>query len=93
MHSKASLLCYHVSKNLFHVSQDEPSNFPNGTFLFHKQKEMFSYILGHFERSNSTDISAKHSLSLLDSFAEMSGLKVNYKKTEAFWNWFTAPLK
>ena len=28
---------------------------------------------------DSTDISAKHSLGLLDSFAEMSGLKVNYQ--------------
>ena len=28
---------------------------------------------------DSTDISAKHSLGLLDSFAEMSGLKVNYE--------------
>ena len=32
-----------------------------------------------------TDISAKHSLGLLDSFAEISGLKVNYEKTEALW--------
>ena len=30
-------------------------------------------------------ISAKHSLGLLDSFAEISGLKVNYEKTEALW--------
>ena len=34
---------------------------------------------------DGTDISAKHSLRLLDSFAEISGLKVNYKKTEALW--------
>ena len=32
---------------------------------------------------DGTDISAKHSLGLLDSFAEISGLKVNYEKTEA----------
>ena len=34
---------------------------------------------------DGTDISAKHSLGLLDSFAEISGLKVNYEKTEALW--------
>ena len=34
---------------------------------------------------DGTDISAKLSLGLLDSFAEISGLKVNYEKTEALW--------
>ena len=34
---------------------------------------------------DGTDISAKHSLGLLDSFAEISGLKINYEKTEALW--------
>ena len=34
---------------------------------------------------DGTDISANHSLGLLDSFAEISGLKVNYEKTEALW--------
>ena len=29
---------------------------------------------------DGTDISEKHSLGLLDSFAEISGLKVNYEK-------------
>lgn len=34
---------------------------------------------------DGTGISAKHSLGMLDSFAEISGLKVNYEKTEALW--------
>ena len=34
---------------------------------------------------DGTDNSVRHSLSLLDSFAELSGLVVNYEKTEALW--------
>ena len=34
---------------------------------------------------DGADNSIKHSLNLLDSFAELSGLKVNYEKTEALW--------
>ena len=34
---------------------------------------------------DGTDISTKHSLGLLDSFAAISGLKVNYEKSEALW--------
>ena len=34
---------------------------------------------------DGADNSVKHSLNLLDSFAELSGLKVNYEKTEALW--------
>ena len=34
---------------------------------------------------DGTDNSAKHSLGLLESFAEISGLKFNYEKTEALW--------
>ena len=32
-----------------------------------------------------SDTSMQQSISLLDSFAEISGLKVNYDKTEALW--------
>ena len=34
---------------------------------------------------DGTDNSLTNSLNLLDSFAELSGLKVNYEKTEALW--------
>ena len=34
---------------------------------------------------DGADNSVKHSLNLLGSFAKLSGLKVNYEKTEALW--------
>ena len=34
---------------------------------------------------NGSDVSMQQSFYLLDSFAEISGLKVNYEKTEALW--------
>ena len=47
--------CYCVFLELFHVSYNEPLSFPVVICLCHTQREMFSHILQHRGKSNSSD--------------------------------------